>query len=84
MAQEAPAGALPTLYAATARDVTGGDYFGPGGPFEMTGPPKKAFMSRHAATMRVRKNSGSYPSNVRVSHFLRSSGRRTIIWVGVL
>ena len=48
MAQEAPAGALPTLYAATAGDVTGGDYFGPGGPFEMTGPPKKAYMNKHA------------------------------------
>ena len=48
MAQEAPAGALPTLYAATAQDVTGGDYYGPQGWFEMTGPPAKAYMSKHA------------------------------------
>lgn len=48
MAQDSPAGALPTLYAATAGDVSGGDYFGPGGPFEMTGPPAKAYMSKHA------------------------------------
>lgn len=47
-AQEPPAGALPTLYAATAQDVSGGDYFGPGGFFEMTGPPAKAYMSKHA------------------------------------
>ena len=44
----APAGALPTLYAATAEDVSGGDYFGPKGPFEMTGPPAKAYMNKHA------------------------------------
>ncbi len=48
MAQDPPAGALPTLYAATAGDVSGGDYFGPGGPFEMTGPPAEAYMSKHA------------------------------------
>ena len=47
-AQEPPAGALPTLYAATAADVVGGDYFGPQGWFEMTGPPAKAYMSKHA------------------------------------
>ena len=35
-------GALPTLYAATAPDVSGGDYFGPGGFMEMRGYPKKA------------------------------------------
>ncbi len=34
-------GALPTLYAATAADVTGGDYFGPSGWQEWRGYPKK-------------------------------------------
>ncbi len=48
MAQDPPAGALPTLYAATAADITGRDYFGPGGPFELTGPPATAYMSKHA------------------------------------
>lgn len=48
MAQEPPAGALPTLYAATAEDVAGGDYYGPQNMFEMTGPPAKASMSKHA------------------------------------
>ena len=39
--QQPPGGALPTLYAATATDVQGGDYFGPGRIFEMIGPPRR-------------------------------------------
>jgi len=39
---QAEIGALPTLYAATAPDVRGGDYYGPGGIFETRGYPKKA------------------------------------------
>ena len=39
---QAPAtGALPTLRAATARDVRGGDYYGPNGLGEMRGNPKR-------------------------------------------
>lgn len=41
LAQSAAMGALPTLYAATAPEVHGGEYFGPGGPMEMRGYPKK-------------------------------------------
>lgn len=48
MAQDPPAGAWPTLYAATAEDVAGGDYYGPQNMFEMTGPPGKAYTSKHA------------------------------------
>jgi NAD(P)-dependent dehydrogenase (short-subunit alcohol dehydrogenase family) len=40
-AQKAGAGALPALYAATATDVRGGDYFGPGGFKELGGKPKR-------------------------------------------
>jgi hypothetical protein len=40
-AQPAEMGALPQLYAATAADVAGGDYYGPGGPMEMRGYPAK-------------------------------------------
>ncbi len=40
-AMKAWQGALPTLYAATAGDVRGGDYFGPGGFMEMRGYPKR-------------------------------------------
>jgi NAD(P)-dependent dehydrogenase (short-subunit alcohol dehydrogenase family) len=39
--QSAAMGALPTLYAATAPGVRGGEYFGPGGFAEMWGAPKK-------------------------------------------
>jgi NAD(P)-dependent dehydrogenase (short-subunit alcohol dehydrogenase family) len=42
-AQDAPAGALPTLYAATAAGVRSGDYYGP--MFGMVGPPARALMS---------------------------------------
>ena len=38
-----PSGALPTLYAATADGVRGGDYFGP--LFSVAGPPARALMS---------------------------------------
>jgi len=41
-------GALPQLYAATAPDVSGGDYFGPRGPAEMRGKPKRVRMSKNA------------------------------------
>lgn len=40
-AQPAALGALPTLYAATAPDVAGGDYIGPGGFMQLRGHPVK-------------------------------------------
>lgn len=40
-AQNSAMGALPTLYAATAPDVRGGDYIGPDGLGEQWGHPKK-------------------------------------------
>jgi len=40
-AQPAEMGALPQLYAATAPDIVGGDYIGPGGTMEMRGYPAK-------------------------------------------
>lgn len=39
-------GALPTLYAATVPDVRGGEYYGPGGLFELRGYPKRVKSSR--------------------------------------
>ena len=39
--QSTAMGALPTLYAATAADIRGGDYAGPGGFLELHGNPKK-------------------------------------------
>lgn len=47
-AQRAEIGALPALYAATAGDVRGGDYFGPGGFKELGGAPKPAAMRDEA------------------------------------
>jgi NAD(P)-dependent dehydrogenase (short-subunit alcohol dehydrogenase family) len=40
-AQTIPMGALPTLYAATAPDVRGMDFFGPSGFMEIKGYPKR-------------------------------------------
>jgi len=40
-AQPAQMGALPALYAATAAEVRGGDYLGPGGFKELKGHPKR-------------------------------------------
>jgi NAD(P)-dependent dehydrogenase (short-subunit alcohol dehydrogenase family) len=39
--QSVEMGSLPTLYAATAPDVQGGDYIGPDGWFEMRGYPRR-------------------------------------------
>jgi NAD(P)-dependent dehydrogenase (short-subunit alcohol dehydrogenase family) len=46
IAQSKERGAWPTLYAATAGEVRGGDCIGPGGPFELTGSPVKVRTSR--------------------------------------
>ncbi|MCB9602269.1 MAG: SDR family oxidoreductase [Sandaracinus sp.] len=48
LAQSAREGALPTLYAATASDVRGGEYFGPNGLFEIRGTPTRAHVARPA------------------------------------
>jgi len=47
-AQSPAMGALPTLYAATAAGVSGGDYIGPDGPFGGFGYPTTATPSRSA------------------------------------
>jgi NAD(P)-dependent dehydrogenase (short-subunit alcohol dehydrogenase family) len=48
LGQSPATGALPSLYAATAPGVAGGDYFGPRGPGEMFGPPKKVRSNRRS------------------------------------
>jgi NAD(P)-dependent dehydrogenase (short-subunit alcohol dehydrogenase family) len=45
-AQSPADGALPLLYAATAPDVESGDYYGPGGLFDMRGAPEKQQSSK--------------------------------------
>jgi NAD(P)-dependent dehydrogenase (short-subunit alcohol dehydrogenase family) len=52
-AQEAPAGALPILYAATANDVRGADYFGPRHWLGAIGPPGRASSSPHSNSQAV-------------------------------
>jgi len=47
-AQSAAMGTLPTLYAATAPDVRGGDYIGPDGLGELWGHPKKVQSNRRS------------------------------------
>jgi NAD(P)-dependent dehydrogenase (short-subunit alcohol dehydrogenase family) len=46
MWQDAAAGALPTLYAATSPDARGGGYYGPAGFGELTGAPAPARIPR--------------------------------------
>ncbi len=46
--QDAEQGALPQLRAATDPDAAGGDYFGPGGPAELSGAPVRVRPVRHA------------------------------------
>ncbi|MDQ2724953.1 MAG: oxidoreductase [Actinomycetota bacterium] len=54
VAQSAAAGALPSLYAASAPGVEGGQYFGPRGPMHLRGlptrvrPPRAATRAEHA------------------------------------
>jgi NAD(P)-dependent dehydrogenase (short-subunit alcohol dehydrogenase family) len=51
--QDSAAGALPTLYAATRPEAVGGEYYGPDGPFELTGKPSLAHKSRRARDEQV-------------------------------
>jgi NAD(P)-dependent dehydrogenase (short-subunit alcohol dehydrogenase family) len=46
IAQSAASGALPSVYAATMPDVVGGAYYGPDGPGELRGYPKRVGSSK--------------------------------------
>lgn len=48
LAQDAAAGALPTLYAATAPELSSGVYVGPGGFAELWGSPRRVEAAPHA------------------------------------
>jgi hypothetical protein len=48
MSQSAEMGVLPQLYAATAPDVRGGEYYGPDGFLQRTGYPKRLRSSRRS------------------------------------
>jgi NAD(P)-dependent dehydrogenase (short-subunit alcohol dehydrogenase family) len=51
VSQLPPQGALPSLYAATAPDVRGGEYFGPSRMFGMLGAPERARSSPRSKDM---------------------------------
>jgi len=53
--QQPPDGALPSLYAATAPDVCGGEYFGPSGFAGCLGPPGRARSSAASRNTAVAK-----------------------------
>jgi len=55
LAQGAEQGALPTLYAATAPGVDGGDYYGPDGFMEMRGKPTHVDVIPEASDPEVAK-----------------------------
>jgi NAD(P)-dependent dehydrogenase (short-subunit alcohol dehydrogenase family) len=48
LSQTDEAGALPQLYAATAPDVVGGEYFGPDGRMELQGSPTRVMTTKAA------------------------------------
>jgi hypothetical protein len=48
VSQDAAAGALPTLYAATSPDAVGSGYYGPNGFQELNGLPAPAHVPRRA------------------------------------
>ena len=53
--QSAAAGALPTLMAATALDLSGGSYVGPSGAFELRGTPIVVSSSRTARNRELQR-----------------------------
>lgn len=48
LSQTQAQGCLPTLYAATAPDIKGGEYIGPDGFFEVKGNPKRAYSTKRS------------------------------------
>jgi NAD(P)-dependent dehydrogenase (short-subunit alcohol dehydrogenase family) len=48
VSQSAAEGALPALFAATSPSALPAGFYGPGGPFELTGPPAPANLSKQA------------------------------------
>jgi hypothetical protein len=53
--QSTEMGALPTLRAATDPAVAGGEYVGPGGPFELRGHPEAVSSSRRSHDVAVQR-----------------------------
>lgn len=56
-------GALPALYAATASDVKGADYYGPDGENEISGYPAPAFINDAAKDIELAQRLWDYAEN---------------------
>ena len=69
LAQNAAMGALPTLYAATAPDVRGGDYFGPDRAFEMWGHPRRVGTTARARDEQVARRLWSVSEELTGVHY---------------
>ncbi len=69
LAQDAAMGALPTLYAATAPDVRGGDYFGPDRGFEMWGHPRRVGTTARARDEQVARRLWSVSEELTGVHY---------------
>jgi NAD(P)-dependent dehydrogenase (short-subunit alcohol dehydrogenase family) len=69
LAQSAAMGALPTLYAAVASDVKGGDYIGAGGFAEMWGYPAKVNPSAAAQDTAVAKRLWEVSEELAAVHY---------------
>ncbi len=69
LAQDVSMGALPTLYAATAMDVQGGDFFGPAGFMEVRGYPKQVKANRRAHDMEIAKKLWDVSQELTGIHF---------------
>jgi NAD(P)-dependent dehydrogenase (short-subunit alcohol dehydrogenase family) len=74
--QSAAAGALPSLYAATAPGVRGGEYFGPRRCFGMYGPPERARVPRWARDERVAADLWVRCEQLTGAHFDVTAGAR--------
>ena len=67
--QQPPDGALPSLYAATAEGVRGGEYFGPSGLAGCIGPPGRARSSPRSKDMAVAKQLWEVSEQLTGVHF---------------
>jgi NAD(P)-dependent dehydrogenase (short-subunit alcohol dehydrogenase family) len=56
VSQSAADGALPALFAATSEEALPGGFYGPGGLFELTGPPAAANLSKPAQDEAIARN----------------------------
>lgn len=56
ISQSAADGALPALFAATSDEALPGGFYGPGGLFELTGPPAAANLSKPAQDAAIARN----------------------------